>query len=235
MLLRLALAAGCGIIIGLEREHRHQSAGIKTHTLVCMGAALVSMIQIQMINDIIAQVQMDPSLSNVLKSDYGRLGAQVISGIGFLGAGTILHNKGSVKGLTTAATLWAIACVGLAVGMGYYLMSVIAVGLIEIIIITIRIAQGTLQKKHGNKLLEIVMENKREAMNFINDFCLTQGIVILNIEFIESNDVNEISEPKKSNIVNTYQYSILLPRTMKLVNVLAGLQIEDSIRSASVV
>ncbi len=106
IVLRLSLAFIIGFFVGFEREHRHRPAGIKTHVLVCIGAALISILQSKMVDDIIAQVAEKPELAAVLKSDYGRLGAQVISGIGFLGAGTILRTKGSIKGLTTAATLW---------------------------------------------------------------------------------------------------------------------------------
>ncbi len=104
IVLRLSLAFIIGFFVGFEREHRHRPARIKTHVLVCIGAALISILQSKMVDDIIAQVAEKPELAAVLKSDYGRLGAQVISGIGFLGAGTILRTKGSIKGLTTAAT-----------------------------------------------------------------------------------------------------------------------------------
>ena len=97
ILLRLGLAVLFGLMVGIEREHRHRPAGIKTHILVCVGAALVSLIQAEMVTETVKMIKADPSLSNVLKADIGRLGAQVISGIGFLGAGTILRNKVTIK------------------------------------------------------------------------------------------------------------------------------------------
>ena len=109
ILLRLALAVGVGLLVGVERERHHRPAGMKTHIMVCMGAAIVSMIQLHMTADTAAAVTEMPELAQVLKSDAGRLGAQVISGIGFLGAGTILQKKGSITGLTTAATLWLVS------------------------------------------------------------------------------------------------------------------------------
>lgn len=106
---RLVLALVFGGIIGLERERKGRPAGFRTHMLVCMGASLVMMIN-QYITTYLH-----------ITSDPARLGAQVISGIGFLGAGTIIvTGRQQVKGLTTAAGLWASACMGLAIGVGFY-------------------------------------------------------------------------------------------------------------------
>lgn len=97
-------------IIGYEREHSHRPAGFRTHILVAVGATIVMMTSKFVFEEYQGIVTVDPT----------RLGAQVISGIGFLGAGTILREGFSVKGLTTAASVWAVSCIGLAVGAGYY-------------------------------------------------------------------------------------------------------------------
>ncbi|MBE6051755.1 MAG: MgtC/SapB family protein [Clostridium sp.] len=112
--IRLFLAAVCGGTIGLERGRKGQAAGCRTHMLVSMGAALVMMTNIFVVNEY------SPT------SDPTRIGAQVVSGIGFLGAGTILvTSKNQIRGLTTAAGLWASACMGLAVGVGFYELAII--------------------------------------------------------------------------------------------------------------
>jgi len=98
-------------LIGYEREHSHRPAGFRTHILVAVGSTLVMMTSGYVFSEYEGLTSFDPT----------RLGAQVISGIGFLGAGTILREGFSVKGLTTAASLWAVSCIGLAVGAGYYL------------------------------------------------------------------------------------------------------------------
>jgi len=109
IILRLSLATVCGGILGAERGRKKRPAGFRTHILVCIGAAMI-MITSQYMSDIL---HMD--------GDASRMGAQVISGIGFLGAGTIMVvGKNEVKGLTTAAGLWACACMGLAIGIGFY-------------------------------------------------------------------------------------------------------------------
>ena len=120
VLLRLTLAVVCGGLIGVNREHKRRPAGFRTYMMVCMGAAL-SMILGQY-EDAMLHTLLSDALEAVGKpSDVTRFGAQVINGIGFLGTGTILiTEQREVKGLTTAAGLWATACMGLAIGAGFY-------------------------------------------------------------------------------------------------------------------
>ena len=115
-ILKMILAVVFSGFIGYEREHSHRPAGFRTHILVAVGSALVMMTSGYIFKEFDGLANFDPT----------RLGAQVISGIGFLGAGTILREGFSVKGLTTAASLWAVSCIGLAVGGGYYTGALIA-------------------------------------------------------------------------------------------------------------
>lgn len=109
---RLAGALALGTVIGLERERRGQPAGIRTHAVVCIGAALMMITSIK-----VAAFSAD-------RADPGRIAAQVVSGIGFLGAGAILKHGTSIRGLTTAACLWGVAGAGLAVGAGFWLEAI---------------------------------------------------------------------------------------------------------------
>lgn len=109
-LLKLFLAILLSGIIGYEREHKNRPAGLRTHVLVCVGAAIVQVTSLEFYGQVMGNYASDPF----------RLGAQVISGIGFLGAGTIIKEGNSIKGLTTAASLWAVACIGITVGTGLY-------------------------------------------------------------------------------------------------------------------
>ncbi|MDE5977282.1 MAG: MgtC/SapB family protein [Turicibacter sp.] len=113
--LRTLFSMFIGGIIGWERESSHRPAGLRTHMLVAVGACII--MQLGTFNSIYIQTN--------LTSDPSRLGAQVISGIGFLGAGTIIKEGTSIKGLTTAASLWVVACLGLAIGAGAYTISII--------------------------------------------------------------------------------------------------------------
>lgn len=120
VLLRLTLAMFCGGMIGLERARKHRPAGFRTYMLVCMAAALTMLLS-QYEAYMLHHVWAERAAEIGIRTDVSRFGAQVINGIGFLGAGTILvTGQQKVKGLTTAAGLWASACMGLAVGAGFY-------------------------------------------------------------------------------------------------------------------
>ncbi|MBN3041087.1 MAG: MgtC/SapB family protein [Candidatus Omnitrophica bacterium] len=106
---RLVLAFVCGSIIGLEREVKRGPAGLRTHILVCMGATLIMLVSIY-IYDI---------YKDIATVDPGRIAAGVVTGIGFLGAGTIMRSPERVRGLTTAASIWISSAIGLAIGCGY--------------------------------------------------------------------------------------------------------------------
>ncbi|MDM8212338.1 MgtC/SapB family protein [Enterococcus hirae] len=120
IIVRLIAAVVLGGIIGFEREYKSHPAGLKTHILVCVGSAMIALIQEEITWQALHFATEYPDFVGVIRSDQARLVAQVISGIGFLGAGTIILSKGAVRGLTTAASVWAVAALGIAIGMGYY-------------------------------------------------------------------------------------------------------------------
>ena len=125
----LALAFLLSSLIGLEREWRQKSAGLRTHTLVGVGAALFMLVSKYGFGDIVGpHVSFDPS----------RVAAQIVTGIGFLGAGAILHERGSVLGLTSAATIWAVAAIGMAVGSGAYAEAVGTTVMVCIVLVGLR-------------------------------------------------------------------------------------------------
>jgi putative Mg2+ transporter-C (MgtC) family protein len=113
-LLRLCIAGGLGAAIGFEREIRDREAGIRTHLLVSLGAALFTIVSAYGFHEFLA------SGDNVIRADPTRIAAQIVTGIGFLGAGAIIREGLSIRGLTTAATLWVVAAIGMACGAGYY-------------------------------------------------------------------------------------------------------------------
>lgn len=118
LIARLALSLGLGAVVGVERERHRQPAGLRTHMLVTVGAALFTIVSAYGFSGELA----DPT----------RIAAQIVSGIGFIGAGAILHYRGNVKGLTTAASLWAMAAVGMATGAGLYILAVAATAMVLI-------------------------------------------------------------------------------------------------------
>ena len=132
-LLRLALAAVLGGLIGVERELREREAGLRTHLLVALGSALFTIVGAYGFHDFLE------SGEAVVRADPTRIAAQIVTGIGFLGAGAIIRQGFSVRGLTTAATLWVVAAVGLAAGAGYYSAAVITTALVLIALYPLRI------------------------------------------------------------------------------------------------
>lgn len=186
VLLRLALAMVCGGAIGLERAKKRRPAGFRTYMFVCMGAALT--ILIGQYSHLMLQTKWISLAQGMnLQTDAARIGAQVINGIGFLGAGTIIvTSRQQVKGLTTAAGLWASACMGLAIGAGFYECVLLAFLLISL---CIRLLPA---------LEAIIVERARD----INIY----------VEFISLDDVGTIIACIKEQGAQIYSVDILRPQ-----------------------
>jgi putative Mg2+ transporter-C (MgtC) family protein len=133
VVLRVVLAAVLGGAIGAEREIREREAGLRTHLLVSVGAALFTLVSAYAWNDFTFSLQSGVTL------DPTRISAQIVTGIGFLGAGAIIRQGLSVRGLTTAATLWVVAAIGLAAGAGYYWAAVVTTALVLVTLWPLRI------------------------------------------------------------------------------------------------
>lgn len=189
--LRLLMAAVFGGIIGIERGSKRRAAGLRTYMLVCLGSALV-MITNQYIS------------TYYTPSDPARLGAQVISGIGFLGAGTIIVTRNNqVIGLTTAAGLWASACIGLTVGIGYFEGAIIASVFIFLIITGLHNFDSSLLSR--SRTLELYIEmNSNGLLSNVLSFAHSNGIRVQNIEFT-------ISKYKSEDVTATL-LSLRLPK-----------------------
>jgi putative Mg2+ transporter-C (MgtC) family protein len=145
MIIRLALGFAAGAIIGFERSSRHQVAGMRTHILIALGATLLMLLSIWIPQEFLDMKNGDP----------GRIAAQVVSGIGFLGAGAMIRLGNNIKGLTTAASLWLIAAVGLAIGAGMFLAAAITEGLSLVTLILMDIFEKRLFPAERNKILEL--------------------------------------------------------------------------------
>ncbi len=128
---RLLVAAGLGGLIGLERERLDRGAGLRTHALVSIASALFTIISAYGFNDLVLP-------NRTIAIDPSRIAAQVVSGIGFLGAGLIILRKNTVHGLTTAASIWAVAAIGMAAGAGMYIIAAISTGILLIILSGLR-------------------------------------------------------------------------------------------------
>lgn len=141
MIYRITLAAILGMIIGFEREHRRKPAGLRTYTLVALGAALFTVMSQQ-------------SLGGTPYFDPSRIASQVVVGIGFIGAGIIFLRGDKVEGLTTAAGLWTTAAIGMAAGFGFYTLAIYATILVLIVLWLMRSIEGRIPKIPQNDLPE---------------------------------------------------------------------------------
>ncbi|AGC68644.1 MgtC/SapB transporter family protein [Thermoclostridium stercorarium subsp. stercorarium DSM 8532] len=179
ILLRLLTAALLGGIVGLERENKKRAAGLRTHVLVCLGSSLVMVLSEYLFNKYRGLTNVDPA----------RLGAQVISGIGFLGAGTIIKQGISVRGLTTAASLWAVACIGLAAGSGFYTAAVIAAAIVFITLKLLSKFENVLMSKEDASIeICLKIENRPGKLGEVASFMGRMGANINNVDIDEDEE-----------------------------------------------
>lgn len=181
VVVRLLLAMLVGGFVGLERGRKHRAAGFRTYMLVCIGAALT--ILLGQYQSLMLETRWAADAARVgMHSDVARFGAQVINGIGFLGAGTIiLTGRREVKGLTTAAALWACACMGLAIGAGFYECVLLGLVLIFLCVRVLPLLEAWLIKKSRNLNLYIEFTQVHDVRRITN--CLKNlGVHIADIE-----------------------------------------------------
>jgi putative Mg2+ transporter-C (MgtC) family protein len=158
LVLRLGAAALLGSLIGIERERLLWAAGLRTHMLVCVGSCLVM---------VVSAYGFGPVLGRYVVLDPSRMAAQVISGVGFLGAGSIILRNEVVKGLTTAASLWAVAAVGLAVGGGLYLAAIVATAIILVILAGIKPLEERFRSGRGAVELKLQAEHGIMSVGYL--------------------------------------------------------------------
>lgn len=177
--LRLVFAMILGLIVGIEREYTHRPAGMRTHILVALGSCVV------MLTGHMIFAQYYPYGAT---PDPARLAAQVIAGVGFLGAGTIMRDGASVKGLTTAASLWGVACLGLAVGAGYYVIALVGTVLVILTLTLFELLQKLLLRfKGGCRSYVVDARDMAAAMQVVNNLshsasCTIQYLQAENLE-----------------------------------------------------
>ncbi len=189
VLFRLFLAVLCGGVIGIEREHKRRPAGFRTHILICLGASMTTLTSQFLFYDL------------NLYTDIGRLGAQVVAGIGFIGAGAIIVTKRrQVKGLTTAAGLWTCAIIGLAIGAAYYEAAVIATFVIVVAEIFFVKFEYWVLVNSRNLNIYVEYEDNENLDNVIR-LIKSYRIVIIDLEITKSGNnacaIFQLQLPKK--------------------------------------
>ena len=211
--LRLLLAVVFGGIVGYTREKDNKPAGFRTHILVCFGAAVISMVQDQLRLNILELASMNLKLSGVIKTDLGRLGAQVVSGIGFLGAGSIMKEKGeTVGGMTTAAGIWATGCAGLGIGWGFYNLAIPAIVFMLVIIVIFKKFEPKIVKK--TKLLKF-------EVKFLEDKNYAKGLLatyeVFNQKLIKTTQID------KNQAENTVIFTVNMDEKIDISDIIVSL------------
>lgn len=199
ILIRIGAAVLVGGAIGVEREYKNRPAGMRTHVLVCLGACIIALLECLMRYELIEGTP-DGNISMTM----GRLSAQVISGIGFLGAGTIFISQKKIAGLTTAASLWNVACLGLLIGFGFYW---VAAACCAIVLVVLTFLQRII-RVNAIKRVEVRFTHRTETLAYINAFFSNNGVKILDVDFhIESMADNRDAEQN----LYTNLYTLHLP------------------------
>lgn len=224
IVLRLFLAAIIGGLIGMEREANKRPAGLRTHILVTLGAALIMLISIDGFNNL-AQ-----------KADPSRLAAQVVSGIGFLGAGTILIKGNNVKGLTTAASLWVCAGIGLALGNGYYVggLTTAAIALFSLM------SLGVFEKKILTRIHKVLVLECIERPGLIGDLGHVIGLhkmIIKDIRIVRNESEDESEDVYGFNDLETEEeitvhLALKIPKGMDVFNFMQEINRIPGVRSS---
>ena len=181
VLLKLVLAVALGGLIGFERESSQKPAGFRTNILICLGSTMMMILSVVILQG-----------KEGTGSDMTRIAAGVITGIGFIGAGTIIQARGIVVGLTSAATLWAVAGLGLVIGAGYYLIALVFTGIIILTLVIFRQVETQILRK---SLFNYHIKTKasKDILLNIKKLALHEGIRFRNIALREEADVTNLT------------------------------------------
>ena len=178
VLFRLVLAAVLSGVVGFEREFHGRAAGFRTHILLCVGSTLIMLASMHIFDAYSGRATFDPA----------RLAAGVVTGIGFLGAGTIMRYKASVRGLTTAASLWVVTGIGLAVGTGLYFGAIVTTGIAVIALMFFGRLEHVMIRKDWYKTVVVEMKDGMEQLKGIRDVLSEYDSEITDFEVERSKD-----------------------------------------------
>lgn len=223
ILIRIIISICIGGMIGYERGHNNRPAGFRTHILVCLGATIVSLTQDQLRINIINFAAVHPETAQLLKTDLGRIGAQVVSGIGFLGAGTIMRDKGVIGGLTTAASIWATGCIGLGIGWGFYSLAIPSGIAILIVLVTLKkVERSLIENKHIIKIIVKFSQETRYTDNLLETYEILKKLNI------------RIKNLKKDTKENKVLYVLIVSKQMEAFEIMSELSKCESISQVQI-
>lgn len=178
--LKLLLAIGLGGLVGLERELSQKPAGLRTNILICLGSTMMM---------VLSQLSLQGSSSS---GETMRVAAGVITGIGFIGAGTIIQSQGIVHGLTTASTIWAVSGLGLVIGAGYHAIAVIYTAIVLVTLISFRQLETKLLKKSVARY-ELKIKQSRDFLGQLKRLALHQGVRLADLALKREGEFSRVS------------------------------------------
>ena len=204
-IVRLIISFLLGAIVGTERQMRRREAGLRTFTLICLGSTMAMLISIW-----IPQIY-----PNFLNGDPGRIAAQVLTGIGFLGAGAIIQSRGSVYGLTTAACIWVVAVIGLAVGAGMFTAAIIVTALTVTILISLERFEKRMLLDGVNKILVIVCSTAEPDLKRMRKTLEEQNVYVMSNSYELKYETNTAVLTYKVNVKPRSSYTSLFTAIRK--------------------
>ncbi|MDR1630957.1 MAG: MgtC/SapB family protein [Oscillospiraceae bacterium] len=220
VLLRVFLAALIGFLLGLEREISHHPAGMKTHMLVCLGSALASLIACEM------SIYAFQNLPQT-RLDVSRIASGVVSGMGFIGAGAIMKSRDGtmVTGITTAATLWVTACLGLAIGMGEFRISIVTFVVVLFSTLFLKRAEKRFFVQKRERSIDIMLLDKQETLPFLDSYFESKKVRVISFEYKRNPDHRTTS----GDPIYTCRYTIRVPHGMVFVAMMRDLAMVENI------
>jgi len=201
--LRIGAALLIGMIVGLEREFQGKPAGIRTNILMCVGSCLIMIISLQVARE------------SGGTADPGRIAAQVVPGVGFLCAGTIMRSRFSISGLTTAATIWVLSALGLAAGAGYYLLASAGTVAIVIVLILIRYLETYIISRRTTYKINVEMEKSSMAPSLVNEVIQKKNIPREDLKY----------QSEKEKLITVFEYTASkkeLDKTIRKISSIEG-------------
>jgi len=216
ILIRISISLVLGLVIGLEREMTNKTAGLRTHTLICLGSTVFTILSLHGFTTETVHHGV------IIQNDPARIAAQILTGIGFIGGGAVLHYGVNVYGLTTAATIWITASIGMAVGVGSYDLAIITTLLTFIVLVVIRKFESGFLAQHINKgaTIRASVVCSKENMSEIQDWFFKE---FKNIEEVDADRIlskkNQVKLTYIINVVDKNPVNTVHRKLLELENV----------------
>jgi len=199
ILIKISISLVLGLVIGLEREMTNKTAGLRTHILICLGSTVFTILSLHGFTTGVVHEGVR------IQNDPARIAAQILTGIGFIGGGAVLHYGANVYGLTTAATIWVTASMGMAVGVGSYELAIVTTFITFIVLVVIRKFENSFLSQHINKgaTIKASVICSKENMSEIQDWFYKE------FKNIEEVDADRILSNKKNQVKLTYIINVV--------------------------